>query len=107
MTTFYHLSDPNAPKNPYHVWHFVYLDGEAEVVNGQMAHLNGWEWQAPDLFLADQPMPTVEGEYEATLYGQRVVVFIHKRFGSYLGGRAVFWADTEAYEYASHPERWC
>lgn len=52
-------------------WPYCYLHGQAEDI---MCNQN--IDAAPDIFYANQPMPTQPGEYPATLYGTPVVAVI-------------------------------
>lgn len=111
----FHQCDTNAPK-PDHVWHFVYLHALAEQHNEDTAKKNNYwsdkdefddsrPWAAPDCFVADQPMPIEEGDYQGFLYGLAVVIFVRKRF-NLLGGRAACVDDPEGFDHASKPDDW-
>jgi hypothetical protein len=100
----FHSYDPEA-KNA-HRWHFCYLHGKAENHNEEVAEQNGWEWDAPDLFLVDEPMPRVGGNYIADLYGKEVVIVVAMHLG-HLGGRAAINDPSlPCYKHAHSPEEW-
>ncbi len=98
MIRFYHPNDPAAPSVPSppgrnylgHRWHYVYLHGELEDINQAQAEANGWEWAAPDLFVADAPCPTEEGAFDVELYGRKAVaVLARTHLRDWLCGRVV------------------
>jgi hypothetical protein len=99
---FYHQADPNGKKER---WPFVYLHGQAEDHCGKQAQENGWEWGAPDIFDASEPMPTFPGDYPATLYGMPVIAFVRFRHG-HLAGRVATPADVEGFAHAKESENW-
>ncbi len=101
---FYHLSDP---ANKQHRWPFVYLHGAAERHNEEQQRQHGdWKWEAPDLFEANQPMPVVEGDYPAMLYGMRVVAFLRMRHDHLHGRVASPDGDTIAFLHAQNVKEW-
>jgi len=81
-----------------HPWHFCYLHGEAE-------NLFPPADVSPDIFMADQPMPTRPGSYPVTIHGFRGIAVIAERFGR-LGGRVVLVHDFPALQHATRPEDW-
>lgn len=113
--TLYHQSDPDAPEigecdlrgMPYkgHCWYYVYLHGAAETLNELIAEKRGFEWQPPDLFVADQPMPKQEGTYKAFLYCHPAIIVVRKRLG-HLCGRVALVDDEEALAHVNKPEDW-
>lgn len=104
----FHRSDPTVRQLPkFYNWYFCYLHGLAEEVNSHVAEGKGWEWNAPDLFVADEPMPTVAGKYIANLYGREIVIVIAEHNGPHLGGRAAINEPLlPCYQHANTPEEW-
>lgn len=104
MINLYHLGDPNRKT---HHWPFVYLHGWAEEKNALLQDLKHWDDIAADCVSADQPLPTVEGDYPGMLYGMEVTIFLRKRFGwTNLCGRVACPEDKVGYAHASKPEDW-
>ena len=110
LPNLYNQSDPAAPEGDY-IWHFVYLHGEAEALNQEMADKGGWHederhWSPSDCFVSDQPMPP-DGDYDALLYGRPVKVVIRKRkHANYLCGRVACIDDPEGLAHALSPDDW-
>lgn len=107
LPTFFHQSDPAAPKD-CHVWHYVYLHGEAEDHNAAQQNNNKWcdDPPPPDLFVADLPMPE-NGDHPVLLYGKVAVAVLRDRFnGAVRGGRVAFPDDAEGYAHATDPDKW-
>ncbi len=80
-------------------WSFCYLHGEAEFEYD--AETSG----APDIFLANEPMPTEAGSYPCIVRGLPSVAIIAERYGT-LCGRVALVSDTEALVHALDVEAW-
>jgi hypothetical protein len=108
LHTFRHADDPAAAG--WGLWHYVYLHGEAEDRARKEAAENWWGGRsasAPDYVVCNDPPPAEEGDYAATLYGARVVVFVRKPKGrNYLCGRAACPDDAVGFAHASNPDEW-
>jgi len=103
----YHFSDPAVHSLPViHNWWFCYLHGVAQHINEAEAKANGWDWQAPDCFVTDEPYPEKAGEYIGNLYGNEVVIVVAPHLGG-LGGRAAINnPKAPCYKHVHNPEEW-
>lgn len=79
-----------------HRWSFCYLHGKAEDV---------FEQEVADMFEADEPKPTQEGNYLVIIDGHPAIAVIRMRFGT-MSGRVSLIDDTEALKHALTPEDW-
>ena len=93
MTNIY-PDDLNAETN--YRWNYCYLHGQAERV---------FEQEVPDLFEADDSMPSQEGNYVVSIDGHHAIAVIRMHLGT-LGGRIALVDDTEALKHALSPEDW-
>jgi hypothetical protein len=66
------------------------------------------EPDAPDLVVADQPMPTKPGEYPAKLYGMDVIAVIdyHPIMKKLMAGRCAAVNDVEGLAHARDVKNW-
>lgn len=101
---FYNDEDPDKPQ-PNYMWHFVYLHGQVEEDNEKLQFDKGWQWQAPDLFVSNVPMPEEPGEYIADFYGKKVIAVVAERYG-HLCGRASYDTDLVALTHSRKVEDW-
>ena len=92
-------TETDTTESQLYPWHFCYLHGDAEF---RYDPENG---SAPDLFLADEPMPVEAGTYACEIRGLPAVAVIAQRHGG-LAGRVALVKDTEALTHALDVEAW-
>ncbi len=80
-------------------WQFCYLHGNAEF------EYNPETGIAPDIFMADEPMPEQEGNYLVWIDGQPAVAVIAMHYNT-LSGRIALISDTEALRHALDTKSW-
>ncbi len=102
---FYHCSDPGFYHQDGHVWTFVYLDGQAQAFNEEVAEAGSFDWNESDRFVCDEPKPKEPGDYKGDLYGLGVTAFLRLRYGN-LDGRVAAPTDLAAYESAKDEKTW-
>lgn len=103
LPRFKNPSDPTCKGQ--HTWHFVYFHGRTEDDNAIEQEEKDWDWSAPDMVIADQPMPANPGEYEGELRGRNVIVVIAPRYGR-LCGRAAYADDEKALAHCRDVNEW-
>ncbi len=93
------LYPESAFSNEMHRWQFCYLHGNAEFEYNQDS------CSAPDIFIADAPMPETAGNYLVFINGEPAVAVIAMHYTT-LSGRVALISDTEALTHALNENAW-